>query len=118
MPAQLLVWKVQLPGGLLLMRDESTFCRYTMHTLHNIACDLILSAHVTHSCAVSVLMSLPKSFHECIQSCVGCRDGMLLRRCDSPLTSADCRERSLRSQSHPKQASQPWSKSRTAMGVR
>ena len=118
MLAQLLVWKVQLPGGLLLMRDESISCRYTMHALHNIASDLVLSAHVTHSCAVSFFMSLPETHYECIQSCVGCRDTMLLRRCDSSLASADCRERSLRSQSHPKQASQPWSKSHTAMGVR
>ena len=62
MLAQLLVWKVQLPGGLLLMRGESTSCRYTMHALHNVVSDLVLSAHVMHSCAVSVLMLLPKVF--------------------------------------------------------
>ena len=117
MLVQLLVWKVQLPGGLLLMRDESTFCRYTMHALHNIASDLVLSVLVAHSCAVSVLMPFLEAIFECIQSCVG-RNFVRCNLCDSSLASADCRERSLRSQSHPKQASQPWSKSRTAMGVR
>ena len=64
MLAQLLVWKVQLPGGLLLMRDESTSCRYTMHALHNIAICLPLNVLVTHSRAFSVLMPLLEAILE------------------------------------------------------